>query len=305
MLLAPIVRGAAALLREIRRTGVHEMPRCREALRAAGVFPIRDHYYEPRFEFADAADFERERPLPGIDWNLDGQLALLERFDYVAELYDVPRAQPRARGFFLDNDSFGPGDAEFWYQLIRTLKPRRIFEIGSGHSTLMAVKAINRNRAEDPAYACRHVCIEPFERPWLEEAGVVVIRARVEELELSLFAELGEDDILFIDSSHVIRPQGDVLFEYLELIPSLAPGVVVHVHDIFSPRDYPERWLVDEVKLWNEQYLLEAFLSHNGNWSVLGALNYLQHRHHDALARVAPFLTPDAEPGSFYMRRTA
>src|SRR4029078_2458503 len=101
------------------------------------------------------------------------------------------------------------------------------------------------------------------------------------------------DDILFIDSSHIIRPQGDVLFEYLELIPSLKAGVIVHVHDIFSPKDYLKEWVIDEVHFWNEQYLLEAFLTCNSDWKVIGALNYLHHNHYQHLQATCPFLTQD------------
>ena len=96
-----------------------------------------------------------------------------------------------------------------------------------------------------------------------------------------------------------------MLFEYLEIIPTLTKGVIVHVHDIFSPRNYPKEWIEDEVKFWNEQYLLEAFLSHNHSWEVIGALNYLHHNHYAKLKAVAPYLTPDREPGSFYLQRVA
>ena len=85
----------------------------------------------------------------------------------------------------------------------------------------------------------------------------------------------------------------------------LSKGVVVHVHDIFSPKNYPRRWLVDEVRFWNEQYLVEAFLSHNRDWQIIGALNYLKHAHYDELKAVAPFLTPQHEPGSLYLRKIA
>jgi hypothetical protein len=111
------------------------------------------------------------------------------------------------------------------------------------------------------------------------------------------------NDILFIDSSHVIRPHGDVLFEYLQVLPSLNKGVVVHIHDIFSPKNYPSRFLKDEVKFWNEQYLLEAFLTHNDSWEVIGSLNYLHHNYYKNLKSVAPFLSPEREPGSFYIRK--
>lgn len=129
------------------------------------------------------------------------------------------------------------------------------------------------------------------------------MRQRIEEVGLEFFAELEENDLLFIDSSHMIRPQGDVLFEYLQLLPTLKKGVLVHIHDIFSPRDYLAEWVKDNVWFWNEQYLLEAFLTGNRGWEVVGALNYLHHDHYDALKKVCPYLTPDREPGSFYLRK--
>lgn len=303
VLVAPIAYVAGWLLRQIRRIGTSRLPLSKRALLNAGVFPVRNHYYEPQFDFrTDRLDFETERPLPGIDWNTSAQLELLERFEFASEIADIPRASTGRLEYFLDNGLFEAGDAEFWYQLIRAVKPRRIIEIGSGNSTLLATRAIRRNSEEDPGYGCEHICIEPYEMPWLEETDVTVVRLKVEEMDRGFFSCLQANDILFIDSSHMIRPGGDVLFEYLELLPSLASGVIVHIHDIFSPRNYPKRWLVDDVRFWNEQYLLEAFLSQNGQWRIIGALNYLQHNHPDRLAAVAPFLTPSAEPASFYIQ---
>ena len=114
------------------------------------------------------------------------------------------------------------------------------------------------NKQDDPSYTCKHVCIEPYEMPWLEKTGVTVIRKKIEDVEISFFSELADCDILFLDSSHIIRPQGDVLFEYLQLLPSLNKGVIVHIHDIFSPRNYSNEWLMGDIRFWNEQYLLEA-----------------------------------------------
>ena len=171
--------------------------------------------------------------------------------------------------------------------------------------TSAAIKAIHKNHEQDPDYECDHVCVEPYEMAWLEKTNVSVIRKKVEDVELSFFSTLQENDILFIDSSHIIRPQGDVLFEYLELLPTINKGVIVHIHDIFSPRNYLKSWLEDEVRFWNEQYLLEAFLCHNNSWKIIGALNYLHHNHYEKLKSVAPFLTPDREPGSFYIQKVA
>ena len=169
----------------------------------------------------------------------------------------------------------------------------------------MAIEALKKNRDEDPSYNCEHVCIEPYEMPWLETVDVSVVRKKVEEVELEFFSQLQKNDILFIDSSHVIRPQGDVVFEYLELLPSLNIGIVVNIHDKFSPKNYLAEWLQDDVRFWNEQYLLEAFLSHNNSWKIIGALNFLHHKHYDELKIAAPFLSPDREPGSFYLQKSA
>jgi len=304
VLLVLFVYPAAFLLKLIRQAGVQRMPLCRAALMQVGVFPIRDHYYDPQFDNrSPKTPFSDERVLPALEMNTEGQLGVLGRLTFADELANTPREKTSELEFHFGNRSFESGDAEYWYQLIRSFKPRHIIEIGSGNSTLMAIKAIARNKAEDPSYTCEHVCIEPYEMPWLEESGVIVVREKVEDVDLAYFSRLQENDILFIDSSHIIRPQGDVLFEYLQLLPVLNKGVIVHIHDIFTPRNYPKEWLEGEVRLWNEQYLLEAFLEYNETWEVMGALNDLYHNHFDRLKAVAPFINADEEPASFYIRK--
>jgi Methyltransferase domain len=293
---------AALVLKGVRRFGLERFRLCRAVLMRIGVLPIRSHYYEP---FVVAArlrqPLDAERRLPGIDWNLAEQLRLLDSLRCEHELTDLSDRPTTVLDYRLGNGSFEAGDAEYLYQLLRLKKPRRLFEIGSGHSTLIARRALLKNR--DAGAECKHLCIEPFEAPWLERTGVITLRQRLEEVDRTLFEELEENDVLFIDSSHIIRPQGDVLTEYLEILPLLSPGVIVHVHDIFSPRDYPREWVVERMRLWNEQYLLEAFLTGNDSWKILGAVNLLKHRHFEALSRVCPYLTPDREPGSFYLQR--
>lgn len=295
---------AAWALRVVRRVGLQRLPACRRMLDIVGMTPVRNHYYEPR---VDPELLQRPlsepRLLPGIDLDLAGQLAFLDGFHWEEELADVPREAREPLAFWMDNGSFESGDAEYFYQVLRATKPRRLFEIGSGHSTLMARRALDRNRREDSACTCEHVCVEPYEMPWLERTGARIVRTRVETLPRAFWRELQAGDLLFIDSSHVIRPQGDVLYEYLELLPSLSPGVLVHVHDIFTPRDYPESWVLQDRRMWNEQYLLEALLGAGSDWQVVGAVNHLRHACFDRLRAKCPFLTPDREPGSFYIRK--
>jgi len=295
---------SAWFLKSIRRLGVQNLPICRKAFLGVGVFPIRNHYYEPQFDHrSHRLPWAKERSLPGIDWNLPSQIALLSKLHYSNELENVALQQQDELEFYLENKNFQSGDAEFWYQIIRALKPTRIFEVGSGHSTLKAIRAIKENQSDNSEYQCKHVCIEPYEQPWLEKTGVTILRKLVEEVDFSVFLELQANDILFIDSSHIIRPQGDVLFEYLELLPRLNAGVIVHIHGIFSPRNYPAFWLEEKILFWNEQYLVEAFLSNNSDWKIISALNYLHHNHYSDLKNVAPFLTPGREPGSFYIQK--
>lgn len=149
------------------------------------------------------------------------------------ELVALSNVKPDTLEYHIDNPSFVSGVAEYFYQLLRLIKPKRLFEIGSGNSGPIAIKAIRRDNREDPGRRCKHICVEPYEALWLESAGVTVVRQGVENLDIQFFAELEENGILFIDSSHIIRPQGDVLFEYLELLPTLKKEVIVHVHDVF------------------------------------------------------------------------
>ena len=298
---------AAHLLKAIRGVGVHRLPRTRAVLDRVGVLPIRDHYYEPLTRPDRLRrTLQSERLLPGIDFNEAGQLALLRQFDYSAELTAFPLEAAGPVEFYYRNGSFASGDAEMLYSMIRHFKPARVIEIGSGVSTLLVRSAIEANRREMTTYACRHVCIEPYEAPWLESTGAEVIRELVERLDPSMFLELDRNDVLFIDSSHMIRPQGDVLFEVLELLPQLRPGVFVHFHDIFTPRDYLREWVVEQRLLWNEQYLVEAFLSCNRSYQIVAALNFLAHRHPEALGRVCPVFAKDRdsrEPGSLWLVR--
>jgi Methyltransferase domain len=298
-----LVLPSALILKTIRYIGVQRLPLSKKVLLKIGVFPIRNHYYEPLFDSRYLKPLNEPRELPGIDWNMRGQIDLLEKLEFSDELKDIGRARKPDGMFYMDNGSFESGDAEFLYNMIRLKKPKRIFEIGSGYSTLITARAIKQNKETVPGYQCKHLCVEPYERPWLESVGVKVLRQKVEDVDSKIFSELEEDDLLFIDSSHIIRPQGDVVFEYLQLLPVLKKGVIVHVHDIFSPRDYPKEWVIDAVRFWNEQYLLEAFLTSNSDWRILASLNYLRHAHFESLHAKCPFLTADREPGSFYIQR--
>lgn len=308
LVLSPVTALSALLMKAIRRVGVYRLPISKAIFNRIGVFPIRDHYYEPLFNPAQLRQsLAEDRDLPGVDFNVKGQLELLDKFNYQEELKALPWSRPEKLGYYYDNPNFGPGDAEYFYSLIRLMQPSSIVEIGSGLSTLLAADAISANKSANPNYRCRHLCIEPYEMPWLENTpGVEVIRQRLEEVDMGHFLRLKKGDVLFIDSSHVVRPQGDVVCAYLQILPRLNPGVLVHVHDIFTPRDYPEEWLVEQVRLWNEQYLFEAFLTLNRGFRIVGAVNYLTRHHWERISEKLPVLSNNklpCHPASFWLER--
>ncbi len=282
-------------------------PVTKNLLDRLGVAVLRHHYYEPIVTDADLHRSLRDiRDLPGLDLRIPQQVALAESFRFTDELLAFPLKKPSETEFGYHNGYYEAGDAEMLYNFVRFFKPRRLVEVGSGQSTLIAREAIQTNKSEDSSYKCDHICMEPFERPWLEQLGVTVIREKIESCSMAVFEALGENDILFIDSSHVLRPQGDITHLFLSVLPRLKAGVHVHVHDVFTPRDYLDQW-VNEGRLWNEQYVLEAFLSCNDQFQVMMALNMMACDHREALTSACPILMrePNFQPGAFWFQRIA
>ena len=302
LLLVPFSFIFLPFLKLIRRLGVEYFPLHRMAFQSIGVFPLHHHYYEPQLRYSKQFDAKIKRQIP-LDFDIPSQLQSLQSLLHTDEIKKLTAKGISGKTFYLDNGSFGPGDAELYYLLIRNTHPKKIIEIGSGFSTLLAVQAIAKNKEE--GFTTELTCIEPYEKPWLEQLpGVTVIRERVEKMDPSLFHSLQENDIVFIDSSHIIRPENDVLFIYMQLLPSLNRGVRIHIHDIFSPRHYRGDWLTKMYRFWNEQYLLEAFLYNNSAFSILYSLNYLKNDFFTETRHTLMHITPDDEPSSFWLQKT-
>lgn len=304
VLSSPFVLFSCAFMRFIRRVGIWKLKCVERILLFTGIYPITDHYYEPMFNMKYLThSLEDEREL-NFSLNEDRQIEFVDSFCYEDELKKFPFDKNTTDGFYYNNGSYEAGDAELLYSIIRKIQPKRMIEIGCGMSTLMALEAEKENERQN-GVICEHICIEPYENSWLDSLGVTIIRKRLEEISDDIFDKLEENDILFIDSSHIIRPQGDVLTEYLNIIPKVKEGVYVHVHDIFTPRDYKKDWIEKYRHFWNEQYLLEAFLSCNDSFEVIVALNYLKHNHFETIKKRFPILGANLskEPASFWMRR--
>jgi len=238
--------------------------------------------------------------------NTEEQTELLSKFNYSEELTDFLFEKKSDEEFYYNNERFTVGDAEILYSIIRFFKPGRIIEIGSGMSTLIAAEAVKKNKKEVSGYLAEHICIEPYPKRWLKnKKEIILYEMYLEKIDRSLFEKLGENDILFIDSTHMIKPQGDVLTEYLEILPTLKPGVIIHIHDIFTPRNYPDEWILEEISFWNEQYLVEAILSHSDKFKIMLALNYLFYNQKTLLESRCPALKNNftKEPRSLWLRK--
>ena len=290
-------RTALALFKSVPTRAAHHLlflAQSRPEISDSWGYHIRPiHYYEPLPDFrAITADrIRRKRSFPAIDFRLEAQRALLNELStYRDELTTLD--------FDFNNGFFSGFDAAVYYSIIRHLRPRRIIEIGGGYSTRIAGKALAANKKGTIT------CIEPYPEERLTRANlnVELITKRVEEIDVDFFSCLEANDILFIDSSHTVKFGSDVCYEFLEIMPRLACGVWVHVHDIFFPHDYPAEWLMNRRMALNEQYLLEAFLAFSKTFSVELANYWLCLEHLDDAALLWSNASID-RASSFWMRR--
>jgi hypothetical protein len=262
------------------------------------------HFYQPIPDTQSLPETLWTQPskLVGVDFNEAMQFDLLRRhFPKFRDEYSQFATEPTGEEnrFYLGNELFDGVDALIAYCMVRHFQPRMVIEVGSGFSSLVLGEAVGKNAGSSL------ICIEPFPREFLRKgfSGLQsLMEKKVQEIELDFFSKLESGDILFIDSSHTVKIGGDVNYLFLEVLPRLKPGVIVHVHDIFLPFEYRRDWVLDEFRFWTEQYLLQAFLTYNSEFEVLMANNYLNHYHQQDVKAAFPHLS-NWGGGSLWMRR--
>jgi predicted O-methyltransferase YrrM len=269
----------------------------RAALRA-GVVVLPNHYYA---SIADVHELHRLRKLwakrsamIGVDMNVAAQADELLRM--------VKAFEPEYRGnaVYMEGTAkgFGPGfgyiEAQCLHGVLRALKPRRVCEVGSGVSTYCTLRALGRNESE--GHCARLTCIEPNPSKFLRSMrgkGVELIERPVQAMDPDFFRALEAGDLLFIDTTHAVKPGGDVIYLYLEVLPRLRPGVIVHIHDIYLPYLYQRDLLqLRNLFQWSETALLLAFLVNNHRLSVLFCLSLLHYDAPAVLSEVFPEYRP-------------
>lgn len=278
---------------------------------ALGLSVLPSHFYEPVPDTRKLRDalWQTHSELAGVDLNEAGQLDLLAHFTahYKLEYESLAREKSSIpHQYYSNNHRFSSVDGEILYCMIRHFKPRVIFEAGSGYSTYLAAHAVLRNKDVD-GVDCELTACDPHPNA-VVKAGFPglsrLLQEEIQDVPLSAFDRLGENDILFIDSSHVLKIGGDVHYEYLEILPRLKKGVIIHVHDVFLPAEYPKTWVKHYYRFWNEQYLLQAFLAFNQSFEVLWAGSAMHLTRPDQLEQA--FSSYDRGlhwPASFWIRK--
>jgi hypothetical protein len=202
------------------------------------------------------------------------------------------------------NPYYSWGDGSIFYAMLRSHQPRRVIEVGSGWSSACALDTADRYVNSE----CEFTFVDPYPQLLISLIGnlaknVRIIELPIQQVPLAAFEALEAWDILFIDSTHVLRTGSDVCFELFEVLPRLASGVLVHFHDMFWPFEYPRLWAVDQNRSWNEIYAIRAFLTNNDDWRVIFFNDYFAKTERELIAASYPDFLKNSG-GALWLQRT-
>lgn len=211
-------------------------------------------------------------PIPSVFQSTNYRAVLEHVAMYSERFRDFDLASTDDRKFTFGNIYFTSPDAEVLYAIIRHHRPATVLEVGSGNSTKIIRQAIL-----DGGLNTQLKSIDPHPRTEIDDIVDASYRTPIESLDpVELATQLHAGDVMFIDSSHTLKPCGDIAFIYLRLLPLLPAGALVHIHDVFIPYDYPRQWVVESRWPWNEQYLVHVLLNFGEQFDVIWAGHLLQ-----------------------------
>ncbi len=196
----------------------------------------------------------------------------IKKLDALGEFFaQIPCGEPAGQGQtsvpYWSNIYLPPGDAIALCGFLVKYNPAIYFEIGSGNSTKFARRAISHFNLRT-----KIISIDPYPRVEIDALCDEVVRAPLQTVPVHIFEMLGKDNILFVDGSHLCQQNSDVTFMFLDVLPNIKPGVILHFHDIFWPRDYPSEW---KNRSYNEQYLLGVLLLFGSGYEILYASSFV------------------------------
>jgi hypothetical protein len=268
---------------------------------------VRRNYYSPIPDLRRVPPdtFERKSELPGVRFDAPSGLTFIERelSTFLAEFKPPLKRTSDPRRFHVENTFYGPVDAWILFAMVRRFAPRHVLELGSGSSTLVIAEARARNGQTDRA---GHVVCDPYPpaalAPALDE--IAELRAvSVADVPDEQFFELTAGDLLFIDTTHTVKVGSEVNRLILEVLPRIAPGVLIHIHDIYLPWEYPRSFVFEQRFFWAEQYLLQAFLAFNREFEVIIGAHALTRGYPDQLSALVPTVPSPTPASAFWIRR--
>jgi hypothetical protein len=241
--------------------------------------------------------------LPGIDLRPEEQLETFSRVAKLARALETYEHKTEPWRYYSDNVAYQAGDALTLHGMLRLIRPERLIEIGSGHSSAMTLDTVEHflgGKTELTFIEPYPELLESLMRP-PDRERVTVIPTPLQDVHLDTFAALQSGDVLFIDSTHVLKTGSDVARLYGSILPSLAEGVHVHIHDMFYPFEYPKEWVM-EGRAWSEIYVVRALLALNPSFEITLFNDWLAHFHRDVIERELPEMLANTG-GALWLRR--
>lgn len=247
-----------------------------------GLHPLLVHFYQPipNYETVPLEYFRQKQKFPGFTISPELITRTLRSLSQFSHECSWPEHKQDRVPYYAQNPFFGYSSACLLHSIIRSAKTKKIVEVGSGFSTLISQEALSKNW---PAGDWHLTCIEPYPKAMVRDlvrqhpSHITLLTQKAQEADLNIYTSLEANDILFIDSSHVSGLNSDVNFLFLQILPRLKHGVLVHIHDIYIPYEYPKEHFWGNHKLfWNEQYMLQAFLTNNKEVSIILPAFYTQ-----------------------------
>ena len=278
----------------------------------ANLFPV-GHYFSlypdvEAIKHNSETIFDKNIEVKEIDFNEKRQLELL---DQMKEFYPtLPKWGLEEKGnlrYDYNNSWYGAADAVALHCMLRILKPKNLIEVGSGFSSAVTLDT-NENYLDNKINIS---FIEPhperLKTLLREDDNIELHEKELQDIPLNYFEKLEEGDILFIDSSHVSKTASDVNYLLFEIFPRLKKGVYIHLHDIFYPFEYPESWILENDYIWNELYIVRAFLQNNSRYSIQFFQDMLQYKYKDIFEKNWPGAIPAYNslpyPASLWIRK--
>lgn len=270
-----------------------------EAAQRLGVDILPHHFYS---QIPDVAELKNE-----TYWRAPSSMFGISGVDIESQLAFAQRCVPQALTTQLEalnihqqavaengeDSGYGPIEADFLYGFIQNHQPAKIVQIGCGVTTAVVLRA-----AEDVGYQPEVICIEPFPMPFLEKADadgrIRLVKEKAQKTDLDLLIDLNPGDLLFVDSTHTVKPGSEVNRIILEVLPRLASGVFVHFHDIYFPYDYKRDVLAGDLFFWAENTLLHAFLINNPRYSIRACLSMIHYAGPEKLQQLIPRYQPQS-----------